>query len=422
MKKVLAIIAFIIISLQMQAQTLDGNWKGTLQAGPQKLTLVLHISQADKQVTLDVVEQGANGIPMTVNCLSNDSVNVSVSQLALRYEGKVKDNEINGTFHQQTFSAPLIFKKGEVTYNRPQEPQPPYPYKTEEVTFENKNAGVTLCGTLTTPSTSSSEAGLKGDAVVLMITGSGPQNRDEELFHHKPFLIIADYLARHGIASLRYDDRGTAKSTGDFNTATTFDFAEDAQAGLDWLRKSGRFSKVGILGHSEGGLIAYMLQFQKAIRKASGNGSDVDFIVSLAGPACKIDTMLMVQLNGLAHAQGLNTDVVHNVSEARQLFLKEATPWTKAFIDIDATPYVKATTCPVLALGGDKDLNVPVSINVPSLEKNLPKNPDNIIKVYPGLSHLFQHSTTGSPTEAVNIEETISPEVLKDIADWILKL
>lgn len=404
MKKTLLFLAAIAASLHAQAQAIDGSWKGSLQVGPQKLTLVLHVTQQEKKVTLDVVEQGANGLPMTVKWLTDDSLSVAIPQLALGYEGKVSGNTINGTFSQQTFSAPLAFSKGDVTYNRPQEPKPPYPYATEEVSFTDKGAGATLAGTLTFPA--DYKAGSK-PPVVLMVTGSGPQNRDEEMMHHKPFLVIADFLARHGIASLRYDDRGTAKSTGDYSTATTKDFAADAQAGLDFLRGTGKFSKVGILGHSEGGLIAYML------------GGKADFIVSLAGPACKIDTMLMVQLNGLAHAQGSPTDIVKSVAETRQVFARDNTPWTKAFIDIDATPYVKATRCPVLALAGSKDLNVPVSINNPSLEANLPKGKHNTVKVYDGLNHFFQHATTGNPLEAANIEETIAPEVLKDIADWI---
>lgn len=402
------LLIIIAVGLSCNAQSLDGSWKGTLQAGTQRLTLVLNVNSASKTVLMDVVEQGASKIPMTVNFLSGDSINVTISQLMLSYCGRLENGELKGTFQQQFFTAPLDFKKGDVTYNRPQEPKEPFPYTTEEVSFVNSQAGDTLRGTLSYP------VGYKKGSkvpVVLMVTGSGAQNRDEEIFHHKPFLVIADYLARNGIASLRYDDRGTASSTGDFATATTADFADDASAGIDWLRKSGSFSHVGILGHSEGGLIAYML----------GSKGKVDFIVSLAGPACRIDTMLMVQLNGLARAQGSPVDIVKSVAEARQFMLKDESPWMKYFVDIDATKYVKATKCPVLALAGDKDLNVPISINNPSLEANFPKNSQNVIKVYKGLSHLFQPSATGNPFEAVNIEETISPEVLSDIAEWINK-
>lgn len=406
--KLLLIFATIITCLCSNAQTLEGKWKGTLLAGTQKLTLVINIDQAGKKVTMDVVEQGANKLPMTVGWLSEDSINASIPQLALSYEGKLKGNTLDGTFRQRTFTTSLSFAKGEPTYNRPQEPQAPAPYQTEEITFANEDITATLSGTLTYPTNYQEGKG----TVVLMVTGSGPQNRDEEMFHHKPFLVIADHLARHGIASLRYDDRGTAKSTGDFKTATTTDFASDARAGISWLRKSGKFAKVGMLGHSEGGLIGYML----------GSKGETDFIVSLAGPACRIDTMMMLQLNALAHAQGSPKDIVKNVEETRARLMKNETPWMKEFLNTDASTFVKKTKCPVLALGGDKDLNVPVSINVPSLEANLPKSKHNAIKVYKDLSHMFQHSATGNPMEATNIEETIAPEVLSDISQWILEV
>lgn len=405
MRKLILFFA-LVACLQANAQNMDGDWKGSLQAGAQKLTTILHIDETDKNVTMDVVEQGAEKIPMAVNWLGQDSINVTIPQLMLSYSGKLQDGEINGTFSQQMFSATLIFKKGDVTFNRPQEPKAPYPYTTKYVSLVNSKAGVTLSGTLTYP------VDYKNDEkvpVVLMVTGSGPENRDEEVFHHKPFLVIADYLARKGIASLRYDDRGTALSTGDYNSATTYDFADDAQAAIDWLRKSGKFSSVGVLGHSEGGLVAYIL----------GSKGSTDFIVSLAGPACKTDTMMMVQLNGIAHVQGAGTDIVNSVQQARDWLLKDGSPWMNTFIDIDAGAIVKTVKCPVMALGGEKDLNVPVSLNVPSLETNLPKNKHNVIRVYKNLNHLFQHAKTGNPAEIVNIEETISPEVLADIATWI---
>lgn len=408
MKKLLLIFSFLLC-LQAGAQSLNGKWKGSLQAGPVKLTLVLNIDESAKNVTLDVIEQGAEKIPMTVNMLGNDSVNVSIPSLALNYAGKLNGGEINGVFIQQGFSAPLDFKRGDVVNIRPQEPKPPFPYSTETVEFVNGKAGVKLCGTLTMP------AGYVKNSkvpVVLMVTGSGAQNRDEEVFRHKPFLVIADWLARNGIASLRYDDRGTAMSTGSFAEATTYDFADDAQAGTEWLRRNGQFSKVGILGHSEGGLIAYML----------GAKGCADFIVSLAGPACRIDTMMMVQINAIARAQGAPYDVLKDVKQTRDFFVKNGTPWNKTFIDIDAAPAVKNVKCPVLALGGDRDLNVPVSINAASLEASLPKAKHNAIKVYKGLNHFFQHAETGSPTESANIEETISTDVLSDIVSWIKEL
>ncbi len=396
--------------LTCQAQSLDGSWIGTLDAGAQKMTIQAKVNQASRQVTATITELGAPEQALDVNYLSADSISVAFEPLDITYQGKLQGNVVKGIFVQRGFRLPLDLTRGDVTYNRPQEPTAPYPYQTEEVTFANKAAGVALAGTLTYPV--DYKAGNKVP-VVLMVTGSGPENRDEELFHHKPFLVIADYLARHGIASLRYDDRGTAQSTGDYASALTTDFAADAEAGLAYLRQLKKFGKVGLLGHSEGGLIGYML----------GSKGKTDFIVSLAGPACRIDTMLMTQLNALARVQGYNGMLVKDVASAKQyLNAGDKSAWMKAFLEMDATPFVKATTCPVLALGGEKDLNVPVSINNPSLEARLKKQPKTQIKVYPGLSHLFQHSATGNPMEASKIEETIAPEVLSDIATWINSL
>ena len=393
--------------LSSHAQNFDGSWTGKLKAGAQEFTIEAKVNQAQQSVSASIANMGSAAVPLTVSFLSGDSISVAYSPLDIAYQGKREGDVVKGVFVQHGIRLPMELKRGEVTYNRPQNPAQPYPYQTEDVTFDNKTAGVTLAGTLTYP------VGYKAGSkvpVVLMVTGSGPENRDEELFHHKPFLVIADYLARHGIASLRYDDRGTAKSSGNYATATTTDFAADAEAGLNCLRQMKMFSKVGLLGHSEGGLIGYML----------GSKGKTDFIVSLAGPACKIDTMLMVQLNALARVQGYNGQLVKDVATARQyMTINDKSAWMKAFIDMDAVPYVKATTCPVLALAGDKDLNVPVSINNPSLEANLKKQPKTKIKVYPGLSHLFQHSTTGNPMDAAKIDETIAPEVLTDIAEWI---
>ena len=412
MKK--AIYFFLILmltaSVQVGAQSLDGTWKGVLSVGPQKLTLILHVSAAERSAKLDVMEQGAKGLPLTVNVMENDSLNVAMTQIGLHYAGRLRNGVIEGTFSQNGFTTQLIFNKGEVVLKRPQEPKPPFPYRVEEVKFDHKEANVTLAGTMTFP-----EGYKEGQKVpvVLMVTGSGPQNRDEELMGHKPFLVLADRLARHGIASLRYDDRGTGLSTGDFSSATTAALATDALAGIKYLRGLKKFSCIGILGHSEGGSIAYML----------GAGGNADFIVSLAGPACKVDTLMMLQLNKLSRLQGAKEDVVHNVAETRQLLLsQDGGPWMKAFLNMDFSQFLKSVKCPVMALGGSNDLNVPAEFNMQSLKNGLPHNSKNVIKIYPGLNHLFQHSSTGNPLDYVNIEETMSEEVLNDMCTWINKV
>ena len=202
-------------------------------------------------------------------------------------------------------------------------------------------------------------------------------------------------------------------STGDFSSATTAALATDALAGIKYLRGLKKFSCVGILGHSEGGSIAYML----------GAGGNADFIVSLAGPACKVDTLMMLQLNKLSRLQGAKEDVAHNVSETRQLLLsQDSGPWMKAFLNMDFSQFLKSVKCPVMALGGSNDLNVPAEFNMKVLKSKLPSNSKDFIKIYPGLNHLFQHSSTGNPLDYVNIEETMSEEVMNDACTWINKV
>ncbi|MBO1363869.1 alpha/beta fold hydrolase [Prevotella sp. A2931] len=398
-----------VFAFQAQGQSLQGDWTGQLELGPQKLSLVFHIDTAGKKVTLDVPEQSATGIPMTVSYLSDDSISVLVPQINMTFKGRLAADTIRGTFIQGPFSKAMICTRGQKQHLRPQEPTPPFPYSTEEVTFTNDKAGVSLSATLTIPKNFK----WGKTPVVLFVTGSGPQNRDEELFFHKPFLVIADALAKAGIASLRYDDRGIGKSTGKFSEATTFDFADDAAAGLQYLCDRKEFGKVGLLGHSEGGMIAFIL----------GSRQKTDFIVSLAGPTTRIDTMMCIQINKLAHAKGATENVVNSAESARKMMLAMSpTVWTKAFIDIDMTPYIEKVACPVLHVNGSLDLNVPPELTIPALRRHLPHNRKTLIKEYTGLNHEFQHATTGNPEECVNIEETFAPEVLNDITIWINKL
>lgn len=394
---------FLLCSQTVIAQGLDGSWKGQLKVGQQALNMVLNIDATAKSANMVSVDQGNQSLPMHVDFLSDDSVSLSIAAAAVSYRARLVGNELKGTFAQGTFSAPLDMQP--TVTGKQQDPKRPYPYTTEEVSFNN-GTEATLGGTLCYP------VGYKQGQrvpVVLMVTGSGTQNRNQEFGGHKPFLVIADWLARHGIASLRYDDRGAGASTGDPNKCTTYDFAKDAEAGIQCLRQMGKFSRVGLLGCSEGGLIGYML----------GSEKKIDFLVSISGPACKIDTLMLVQYQGLIKVQG-GKEGPKTVDEARRLMIAQYDlPWAHCFLDIDARPLVRRTQCPVLALCGEKDLNVPVSVNIPALKANLPANKKNKVKVYPGLNHLLQHCTTGNPLEIPSLEETISPEVLQDISDWI---
>ena len=415
MKKsiITALLALVVLTGQAQVSpttALLGSWSGKLKVGAASLTVVLHLEQADGNVavSLDSPDQGAKGIPGKKEYLSDDSIAVKVESIGATYRARLKDGKLDGTFSQSGLSFPLIMTKGVPEVKRPQMPQPPYPYTTEEVTFTNEADGATLAGTLTYPIGYDKK---QKPMVVLFVSGSGQQNRDEELMNHKPFLVIADYLARQGIATLRYDDRATGKSIGgEVRNATSEDFARDAAAGINFLRDKKAFSKVGILGHSEGGTIAFMLSAQKK----------VDFIVSLAGPTVKGDTLLAAQSNRILSLSGQPATMT--VEKYRQTVAPMKNHWIDWFNDYDPTENIRKTRCPVFALNGDRDCQVISTLCLPALKQLLPPSKKHLIKEYPSLNHLFQHCKTGLPEEYGQIEETISPEVLQDIATWIKTL
>lgn len=407
MKKIILSICLLCSWAGAFAQKpIEGDWMGKLNLGPQSLTIVLHVNcdaQGEVECTLDSPDQGAKGIAVETDYCSSDSISISLASLALSFQGKLKGDEIVGTFTQgQSF--PLVLKRGEEKLNRPQNPVAPYPYKTEEVAFKNVADGATLVGTLSYP------IGYKKGRtpVVLMVTGSGQENRDEEIFDHKPFLVIADYLARHGVATLRYDDRGFGKSTGgDVEHATTLDFMRDAASGIDFLRASKQFSRVGILGHSEGGSIAFML----------GAKGKVDFVISMAGVGVKGDTALTAQANKILELTGQS--MRYSTHQYRMNAIIKRSPWLNFFIDYDPSADISKTLCPVMAINGSRDIQVISSLNLAGIKAHLRPNPKNIIKEYPSLNHLFQHCKTGNVSEYRMIEETISPEVLEDIVRFI---
>ena len=415
MKKTIIFILFVLVALTGQAQVnsttaLLGSWSGKLKVGAMSLTIVLHLDQVDGnvKVSLDSPDQGAKGIPASKEYLSDDSVAVKIVSLGATYRARLKDEKLDGTFSQSGMSFPLEMSKGIAEVKRPQMPKAPYPYETEEVTFRNEADGATLSGTLTWPVGYNKN---QKPVMVLFVSGSGQQNRDEEVMNHKPFLVIADYLARQGIATLRYDDRATGKSVGgDVKNATTADFSRDALAGIDFLRSKKAFSKVGILGHSEGGSIAFMLGSQKK----------VDFIVSLAGPTVKGDTLLAAQSNRILSLSGQPATMT--VEKYRQTVATMNQPWLNWFNDYDPTNDIRQIRCPIFALNGDRDCQVISTLCLPALRRLLQPSKKHLIKEYPSLNHLFQHCTTGLPDEYSQIEETISPEVLQDIVQWINSL
>jgi len=338
---------------------------------------------------------------------------------------------------------------------RPQEPVRPYPYHEEEVFFENREDGVTLAGTLTLPNT---------DGVfsaVVLISGSGAQNRDGEILGHKPFLVLADHLTRNGIAVLRFDDRGTAASTGNFQTATTFNHSKDAEAGVKYLqaRKEIDKKKIGLIGHSEGGIIAPMI---------AARSKDVAFIVLLAGSGIRGDRLLLLQTDLIAQASGFSEEyrklvkvmnektyaiVLSSVDTAQTKIVltdywrqnvtnilstrktqeeygekfvritvdRITSSWAQYFVKYDPAPALEKVKCPVLALNGEKDLQVPAQINLEAIRAALAKGGNKKVttKAFAGLNHLFQECTTGLPAEYASIEQTFSPVVLDEISAWI---
>lgn len=421
--------AFIALA-SLAANAQEGAWNGELNVMGTKLPLVFNFST--EGCTMDSPSQGAKGIPAEKTIKDDGTIKITVAMIGATFEGKMDNNEIKGTFIQNGFTIPLTLKPGKPVVKRPQTPVAPFPYKEESISFTN--AGYTFNGTLTLPQNCS-----KTTPVVLMVTGSGQQNRDEELFDHKPFAVIADALARQGIASLRYDDRGWGDKSLDFSQFTTADFLQDAASALPLLRK--RFNKVGVLGHSEGGTIAMMLASE----------GKADFIVSLAGMAISGKETLVMQNRQAMSALGLPKDVVDSYCTTISNILDEiakgkktseisidgvpdnlkpilkreleqtSSPYIRHLITLDAGKQLSNIKCPVLALNGTKDTQVDCTANTTQLEKCL-TNCKHTIKKIDGANHLFQHCTTGSIVEYQQIEETIAPDVLETITKWINEL
>ena len=386
-----------------------GSWRGALSAGQSTLTVVFNIGTGEDgglTCTMDSPDQGVKGIRASASVTNSVFLEVALPELGVSYKGMLLSGTISGTFTQMGKNFPLTLTRNTEILRRPQNPEGPLPYTEEEILFKNDKAGATLAGTLTIPENATS-----GTPVVLMVTGSGLEDRNEEVFEHKPFLVIADYLARRGIATLRYDDRTFGKSTGgDVKNATTMDFLEDAEAGTEYLRSTGRFGKIGVLGHSEGGNIAFML----------GARGKAAFVISLAGVGVRGDEAFTAQANRVMKLQGAY--MKYTVATYRSTVLAQGNTWMNWFINYDPSEDIRACNCPVFAANGDKDIQVISSLNLAGIRENLPDNPANLIREYPSLNHLFQHCDTGNVTEYRKIEETFSPEVLEDIAEWIRSL
>jgi fermentation-respiration switch protein FrsA (DUF1100 family) len=431
---------------------IDGIWLGTLDAGATKLRLVLKIANGPDGLTasLQSPDQSQQWLPANSATRSGDSLNFTIESLGVVYDGKIDAglNSIDGTFTQGGRPLPLALKRvkdqAELETRHPQNPVKPYPYREEEVTYANKAAGNVLAGTLTIP------PGKGPFPAVLLISGSGPNDRDETVFGHKPFLVLSDYLTRKGIVVLRADKRGIGKSTGDLAHATTADFATDAEAGVQYLKTRAEADprRIGLIGHSEGGTVAPMV--------AAGDPG-VRFIVLMAGPGVPGDQIIVEQGRLIEEAAGATKEkAAQDADKQRELFalvekekdgaildkelranlagrvpdaqidmaIQQVTsPWMRYTLTYDPATALRKVACPVLALNGEKDLQVSAAQNLPAIKKALEEGGNKQIEIdeLPGLNHLFQTAKTGSPTEYAQIEETISPVALDKVASWILK-
>ena len=457
-----------IIGFAQQQDTseisIEGIWEGKLKVPGTELRIVFKISKnpdGTLTATLDSPDQGATDIPVEEVIFEDNILRLNVKAVRGIYEGKVSEDflVIEGEWKQSGQTLPLTLKRVDkaVEILRPQVPKKPYPYIEEEVIYENKDAGISLAGTLTFPFE-------KGHfPAVLLITGSGPQDRNETIYNHRPFLVLADYLTRQGIAVLRVDDRGVGKSTGDFSQATSEDFASDVLAGIEYLktRKEINPEQIGLIGHSEGGIIAPMVAVKLP---------DVAFIILMAGTGLTGEEILYLQGALIYRAMGVSEeDIIKNrqfnekifsvikeekdkknaEERLRQMFMEDwekmsdekkeqigdpevflkaqlqslLSPWLKFFLTYDPKPTLSKVKCPVLAINGEKDLQVPPKENLSAIEEALKVggNQNYTIKELPNLNHLFQTAQTGLPAEYVKIEETISPVALKIVGDWILE-
>jgi fermentation-respiration switch protein FrsA (DUF1100 family) len=459
----LFIIALFSLNLvQAQCKQFAGQWNGALKVQGIQLRLVFNIScKGDTaSATFDSPDQGAKGIPFEKVSIEGKQLTIDAPSLRAGYKATlVNDTLLEGTWSQGGMNLPLSLTRANkpMTINRPQEPKQPYPYKTEDLQFDSKSAGVKLAATLVLPQ------GAGPHPAVILVTGSGPQNRDEELLSHKPFLILSDYLVRQGISVLRYDDRGIGQSTGDFGTATSLDFADDAEGALDYLltRPEINPNKIGIAGHSEGGMIAPVV---------AARNKHLAFIVLLAGPGQKSidlladqarlisqaegeteaaikeslqlnerlfnillqqpnDSLALLQMQQLANAMIEASKEMTDDEKKTQLEQMPVTlnrilnPWFRTFIAWDPSVWLEKVKCPVLAINGTNDLQVPSQKNLGLLEAALKKGGNQQVTVVEmkGLNHLFQHCDSGSPSYYGTIEETFAPEALETIGLWIKK-
>jgi len=471
MKKITLLLSLLLLSTLLNAQDLTGSWSGALQIQGTTLRIVFNVSAAGSGFTstMDSPDQGVRGIPAGTTTISGNNITIESPNQGISYKGTFlpDSNVIKGIFKQGSANLPLNLTKGSEQKaivakpeKRPQDPTD-FPYKQEEVSFQNIKAGNQLSGTLTMPSSG------KVSKIVVLISGSGGQNRDEEIlpFNHRPFLVWSDWLTRKGIAVLRYDDRGVGKSTGQQAGSTSADFADDAEAAINYInqRPDLKGLSIGFLGHSEGGMIAPMVAVRNPL---------VKFMVLLAGPGVPISELLVKQNSESLRLAGapdsinisisslnrkiytaignyktldaadfkvkmdtvlnaiIRSDQPGNPSEEqiKQMLSQNSkvlyTPWFRYFIAFNPADYLSRVKCPVLAVNGTLDSQVDSEANLNGIKTSLLRSGNKKFEIVPlsGLNHLLQKATTGSVKEYVEISETVNPVALEKVSDWINKL
>ena len=437
-----------------------GSWEGRLAAGGARIRLRFNLEEdpTGRLIgTTDSPDQGARGIPISeIVVQPSGEVRIAVAAFGGAYAGTIdaSGTKLEGHLDQNGASIPVELERiaAVAPPNRPQTPTPPFPYFSDDVTYENEDAGITLAGTLTIPE------GKGPFPAVVLITGSGAQDRDETVFDHKPFLVIADHLTRRGVAVLRVDDRGVGRSESSGSGATSLDFAGDALAGVRFLETRTEIDsfKIGLIGHSEGGMIAPMV--------AAAEPDDIAFIVLLAGPGVTGERILISQSELITRVEGQDEELIAgnrrtqekmfaalrenpdatvqelgslvraafegdpNVpeGEAGEMLVNQqvdivTSAWMRFFVTFDPRPTLARVKCPVLAVNGEFDLQVPCSENLEAIAKALGDagHQDFTTHAFPSLNHLFQTCETGALTEYDEIEETFAPAALEVVSEWI---
>ena len=434
------------------ALTLAGPWAGQLQALHLRVVVRFARSATGWVATLDSPDQHVRGVPIDVVRVEGDRLNLELTKIDARYVARIADDEIRGTFTQYGNVLPLDLKRGEslALPSRPQDPKRPLPYEEIELGVPSPTAGVTLACTLTEP------PGKGPFGAVVLAEGSGPNDRDESIVGHKPFLVLSDAITRGGVAVLRCDKRGIAKSTGNYPRATTFDFADDVLAEVGALRARPDIdgAHVGVAGHSEGATVAAI---------AAAKSKTVAFVVLLAGPALPGDQLSNLQRAWFERAAGEDAqeiaatkakwDAAYAIIKAEPddaaatkklralydalpasdraqlggpagfeaLARTLLSPWWRTCIALDPRTFLAQVTVPVLALNGSRDSQVEPLANLPEMKKALAQHHDVTVRELPGLNHLFQTSKTGAISEYEEIAETISPTALTLVSDWIVR-